>query len=296
MEPQSTTFPGWKTSLRSAVLMALLAGVTGLAWALTIPAGRTQRQAAALLAEVRQRGLDHYWAQAGEVRQWYLIHIDNNLAGWELHYRQPTSDGYVGGMISWRYHTRPRLHIQSHWLLSSDARTGRYRSTVQQADPRQPGRRNLLQQTEIRLSNARIDVTQITPKGAFQSARAVPDHYIPEGTRSLMARLIAEKQAHGTFKMVLDDHTPPPGSTTTPLITVDYDFEGTTNTPQGETNVSEKLSIPGKGSTENLLTLDASGRIVESRSETYRLVAATQEAVVSQFPQARRVLENLSAE
>lgn len=297
MEPQSTTFPGWKVSLRSLVLMALLAGVTTLAWALTIPAGRANRQASALLAEVRQRTLEHYWTQSGPVRRWFLVYLDNELAGWELHYRQSTPDGFAGGQVGWRYHTRPYLHIESQWRLSSDARIGQYQAIVEHVDPRlRGGLRQLFHRTEIRLNDGRIDVTQVTPQGTFQSARAVPDNYIPEGMRSLLTRLIAEKQTRGTFRMVLDDYTPPPGSTTTPLISIDLDFQHDTDDPSGGAEVHENLNIPAKGSTTTILTLDADGRILESRSASHRLAASTPEGVLKHFPQARTVLENLSAD
>lgn len=182
----------------SLVMLGVLLAAVGAAWALQNITSRRAAAGAAIVADIRQKGLKSFW---GDKTQWlwYVEYEGQQPKGWRLALRVPVMGGYHGMSMNAE---GPRGNVEvkavSLWQLSEDLSAGRYESQIH---TRQGG---LV--TQILLGEGMVQVSVATPQESLQREKfSVPDNYLAEDTLGLAIARTAAERADAGFNLVIDE-------------------------------------------------------------------------------------------
>ncbi len=168
-------------------MLALLLASVGAAYALvyfrTILPDRRGRE---ILKQMRSRGLRHYWPEEGKVSVALASSGGGQRIAWA---RARVEDRFVG--------TIRRGSDEERWRLADDLSSGRYEGA---AAVGRVGGFPVVDKTLIDLESGRVTVVH----GDTRAVSAAPDNYIPEGTMTLVARLVAEGGQAAAFRTVFN--------------------------------------------------------------------------------------------
>jgi hypothetical protein len=176
-------------------MVAVLVGaVAAAAWLVHHRTTVPTRRAEAILRDLRSRGLRAYWPQDEYAASFTGRGPGREITGQIRRLRRREENGFVG-----RTDRRmPSPHFRGLWeantelwRLSGDLSAGEYRSG---RDPQRAP------DIIIRLSDGQVEVVI----GKDRASAAAPENYIPEGTMSLVARLVAAGGEPAAFSAIFN--------------------------------------------------------------------------------------------
>ncbi len=290
---QATNRP--RFSLIAVLMFALLAVAVGVAWIIvqqrTAPHGR----GAEMVGRIREEGLSSFW-QRSPHHTWVLIRRGQGVVGWNASVRMPLADGGFEGLYVRVIAAGDRAAGDwEYWRLNDDATTGRYEAGVVRLLAGGE-RATSSSHTSIELSDNRVEATQTVrdPRGQsvlMRSSASAPDSYAPEGTISLLRRLIAETGDDGAFHVVFNEQ--PPLGDRTAFGSIHMERREPPDDDDPRASVAVALTTSLNRDVEQIYLLDDDYELVAGLIGDMRLDRVERDEVMSEFPEAEAVLTHL---
>jgi len=208
---------------------------------------------AAVIAEIRQNGLDHYWGDESSIA-WYLRTENTRVVGWRAVVRRRREGGEFEG-LDVHYDNRRSDNGWEYWTVDGGATRGRYEAGRWK---HVVGSAHLVRDinTKIILAEGRVKLWQ---KAHGQSEAPTPENYVPEGLLDLACYLAAGRKDKAQFALVFNTQPPDNGVTQFGRIRVDK-AEALKNGP--------RVTIQtGKSLQKRKMRFDDNGRLVHWVSE-----------------------------
>jgi len=278
-----------RQALVAVVMLAVLLGSVGAAWWLVHHTAAPHRTGEEILRELRREGLGAYWSGIRE--QWYLRHVDGRPRGWRLVLRAPAEGGGFHGLHVFGHQApagQGRIIKWEKWRLNADATEGEFT-----AGDVVTGRTTHLAgtDTEIRLSGGMIEAKQVIDGILLDSTVAAPGNYAPEGTLSLLHRLVADRRTEAAFRLVFNEEEPVGRETYLATAVMRYD-----GTAQVDGKEARRVRVRASGrrvAEEAAYYLDAEGNVLSVIVEGFREAPASAEEVSALFPDAVETVRQL---
>ena len=279
--------PSRRSPLLAPVLLAILAASVAAAWWATgLHKGQSQR-GAEIVAEIRDRGLGHFWPDASV--HWYVIHRGQDRVGWEARSVTPTGGGNYEGLTARVMIRAAESSTWEQWALSADARRGVYVAGELHLSSQGTvlGESN----TTIKLADGTVEANQMIEGNYYQSRAAAPENYLPEGTSVLAMRLVAEQQDEANFRMIVNELAPSGGQPSFPMVTLDYDG------PAGDGPFAGAAGVifEGLGGSHTVYVAE-DGSIAGSQVKDRRTVAVSRAELEEAFPKAGALFEAIATQ
>lgn len=277
------------------IMLLVLFGSIVLAWLFVRKPAAGTANAAEIIAEIRNQGLDAYWSPE-PVAYWYLHRRNGEPYGWSVTYREGEEGGFRGSYV--QMVTMPQGLIQqsnSSWWLNADATRGKYIGETVEAS-RVRGLQAAATRAEIELRDGKLHVLQWINGQQYESGAKAPANYIPEGLMPLVQALTARKKTEALFRFI-QDGTPPSGEYPT-FSRLNFHYLGPPDEHPNRAVVEQTFSRAGASSPPATLTLDREGVLLQSRRKgsgvTIDHIRSTPQEVVAAFPDAQATIERLS--
>lgn len=278
MVPKHIPTEAWRKNFRSIVLLAILGVCSAVAWVLAWHKSTPARNAREILAAIRRNGIKSYWPDNAQRQQWFLIHRDGKITGWEMEYHQAGPSGAGGGFERRLNNAKSQLRISARWRLNNNAEEGEYQSQrVMLSPPRAD-----VGEAKIVLRSRNLQVVQNINGHGFSSTTATPDNYLPEGLMPLAIREVARRRSRARFEMVQDAQPPAQSQgEKTPLFSFELRYAGK-DSHSGGAMVEEYYDPKHTWIT----VLDDGGNVLERYQGKIKWMPVSREEILQHFPAA----------
>ena len=173
---------------RPAMVAFIMLGIfllsVGIAWWISIDREQLVREGDRIVGQIQSSKLESFWHR-GE-QSYYLIREKQGTVGWRAELRIPRQGGGFDGLLMQVISSgnQPQVHIRK-WQLDTTATNGWFQVAW-------------LEGTEPRIIlNKGYLIEQVSPNPGKVE---VPPNFLPEGTLSLAARLVAQAKGQAFFR------------------------------------------------------------------------------------------------
>lgn len=265
-----------RRSLLAAVMFVIFVAVLAGANWLVQTRQQGARNAAQLLAEVRETKLPHYWPAEPSTTYFLAKGPDGRSIGWRREQRIAFAGGYRGQSIMLVPGSGAEREL---WQLDDTATVGKYAGPTEK-------RSNRL--TKILLDHGSVRVQQLVGNTLVKEAQSpTPDNYMPEGLTPLMVRLVAQNGHEAVFRTILNIEAIVDGQS-------QINFGVLRLEPIDRTTVRVETHLSA-GAFESTYHLNAQGQIIEiSDPDGMTQVLTPVDKVLHEFP-SDRLLHDLAA-
>ena len=266
------------------IMLGLFLLSVGIAWWISFDREHLVREGVRIVAQIHKSKLESFWH--GQEQSFYLIGENQRNIGWRADLRVPRQDGGFDGLLVEAIGAggRQQLHVRT-WQLNSAATQG-----VCQAA--------WLQGAEPKIYMDKGYLVEQSPKPPHISKVEIPPNFLPEGTLTLAARLVAQARGQAFFKSIYVSNSGPreaEGSQLNNIGLTNLIYKGQETLHEGGKPVladvvEVRLGILGKERTETLY-LAPEGHVLLITTPDQTFTPTTLADLVKFDPNALRTIQ-----